>query len=816
MHKGIMKLCLPIVTILFLLAGEVSYAAVNPNEVVAPRAPVLAAPSTVGGAADDKKKQEDRVQKKKKECDDLNTAREAKCTAATGNIRFESDAAGRYQCLDKKLPPQARLRVHVPGAGEPKCVSQSEATAMTGNPACSNERGTTNTSDPATCVNPTFEVTTAFLAAGLSAQTVQGAGIRCFQERTTQVGGRPVRSYFICGDPEDQKKFQNLTRQASLVPVASSEIEPGTAGVREPVAVATTEKPKPIPVASDVIRREPVAADVVRSDRPVAADTIRVDRPVAGDTIRRDQPVASTDVPYTTPRRETVPFDASPTRQQPTGVQTGRQDDFNNQPRRQPQYNEPIAQSAQSKSSSWLSSWLSPKQESQQQPVIVVNNNQPQPWFVAEMKRMEDARARAEAERKLLAEKMRSEKESKTKTQKDNEKKLVKTTISTKKSETDKDEKDEREKSQALFLKALMDAPSLEEVAKQYEEEQKKEEEKYKQQEQGKVVIAQKQTTGGTDKKTEPSNVEQEEQEQKYTRPLPLKRSTQAYSDVTPSEDTQVKNVPRPKSSLVSMLDNEAIRKGIPAPRIEDMPLPEKIAFTRTSYTVIVPTVRTTIKTIMRAYQKETNLSQLERDRHAAQLMALSEQLAGSAYGADYDTTQVLNDAARATELTAFMVAEYAESKVIENSLYAIFSTLTPLTKSQPVALTPPSGSVNEWSEQHFALIKYKIETAMEDTQNQKARDLYMRALSLVKSAELYKDSDQQYWNSSADIKEAVRTLSLATALDRASRASEIQESDKSPEQKIAEEKAKARAAILNDKGAEKGIWGSFLNMLGL
>jgi hypothetical protein len=472
---------------------------------------------------------------------------------------------------------------------------------------------------------------------------------------------------------------------------------------------------------------------------------------------------------------------------------------------------------------SWLSSWLSPRQESQapQQAPVVINNNNAQPWFIAEMKRMEDARLKAELEKKQIADTLKREAEAKQKAEK--EKKLAKNTSATKLSKTQKntDESVSDIDPQTTFLKALMDAPSLEEVAKQYEEEQQKEREAYANEQTKTTTIAQRPapTQPSAEVKETKVVIEEKIEQRQRVAQQTQRRVQPTYSDIAPfTQDAQnakgENNVPQ-KSSLVSMLDQEAIKKGIPAPRIQEIPLPEKIAFTRTSYTVVVPTIRQTIKTIMRAYEKG-ELSQLERDRHATQLVALSEQLAGSAYGADFDTTQVLNDAARATELTAFMIAEHADNKAISDSLYGVFATLTPLTKSEPVALTPPTGSLKEWSEQHFALIKYKIETAMEDTQSEKAKELYSKALSLVKSAELYKDSDQQYWNSSADIKEAVRTLSLATALDRASKEPATLEDTQTQEQKSAVQKAKTREALLKDKGQEKGIWGSFLNMLGL
>lgn len=804
----------------FLLGGTLALAAVNPTENITggstlPK-PVL--PTTTTGGADDKKKNDDKVEKKKKECDAATTARGKKCTGATGNIRFESDPHGRYQCIDKKLPPEARLRVHVPGNGEPKCISQHEASTMTGNPACSNERGSTSTADPATCVNPTFEVTTAFLASGLSADRVRGAGIRCFQERTTQENGRSVRTYFICGDPEDQKKFQNLTRQAAVVGSTAVDASPIPDDKRTPIGgqQVVEEKPRPV-IGNQAVEQVKPAIGNQQVTTPVAVGNQTVGPvrtgPLVGQQVvtedrSRSTPVGSSAVVTGAgatptryePIRNSVPFDTSPQRQT-TGVQPGNLSYIT---QKQSEY---IPKNQNSKISTVIQNYFSSSSQQQQQQQTLIINNAPQPWFIAEMKRMEEARAKAEAEKKLLAEKMKKEKEEKEKLEKD--KKIAKGSSSTHEPDTKKTEKVKDEPTaEDSFLKALMEAPSIEEIAEQYQEEQRREQEQYVQEQTTEVTLQQSKKKG---LEVKAKDVDEQESvrvvAQKKDRP-----QSDPYSDAKTVPATTLRP-PLEKSSLIAMLDEQAIKKGIPAPLVTPMPLPEKISFTRTSYTVTVPVVRQTIKTIMRAYQRPGELTQLERDRHASQLMSISEQLAGSAYGADYDTTQVLNDTARASELTAFMVAEHADNTAIVDSLHTIFATLTPLTKSDPVALTPPTGSVYEWSEQHFALIKYKIETAMEDTRNDKARELYARALSLVRSAELYKESDQQYWNSSADIKDAVRTLSLATALDRASRAGDQEVTE---EQRLAEQKAKTREALLKDKGQEKGIWSSFLNMLGL
>jgi hypothetical protein len=260
----------------------------------------------------------------------------------------------------------------------------------------------------------------------------------------------------------------------------------------------------------------------------------------------------------------------------------------------------------------------------------------------------------------------------------------------------------------------------------------------------------------------------------------------------------------------MALLDEHALKKGIPAPQSEPMPLPEKITFTRTSYTVVVPPIRNVIKSLMRQYQGTAEFTQLERDKHTAQLIAASEQLSGAAYTADYDTSQVLNDAARAAELAAFMIAEHSDAKTVSESLRSIFVTLTPLTQKELVALKTPTGTVAEWSEQHFTLIKYKIESALERAENPKARELYQKALSHVNTAELYRKSDQKYWNSSADMKEAIRTIGLAAALERSYQAD-------TQEGKEAVQKQQAKEAILKTKSAaEKSLWGSFLNLLGM
>jgi hypothetical protein len=779
----------------------------------------------------------------------------------------------------RKLAPKHGLTPYISNTGETKCRTEQDVAKEAGNPACANEGGSANVEDPRTCVGGL----SAPFVADISREELESIrrekGIQCllYMEPvrppnpsiraaspqysasvilTQGAGGAAIKGGNAAAE-NSRTRFRFCKEDQGALQGGIQDHIQRVSYTGEPIAtVRPAAAEQAVATVKPVVPEKPIAL-VKPSEAPIASvkpnsEAVAAVRPVTGRGVMREafDPVArpgevpvdrtpsfvarGESNPYTAPTAQAPaapaaqvapvqqPYQTGQQQQQPTGVQTGRaqrdtqsqQRDYSSAPR--------VAQTT-SQRESWLSSWLSPKQESQapQQAPVVINNNNAQPWFIAEMKRMEDARLKAELEKKQLADKLKREADEKQKAEK--EKKLAKNTSATKQSKAQKDAEDETTEidPQTTFLKALMDAPSLEEVAQQYEEEQQKEREAYAKEQTKTTTIAQRTTQAepSAEVKETKLTIEQKLEQKSRTAQQTPRRVQPAYTDVVPfTQDTQNaedKNNAPQKSSLVSMLDQEAIKKGIPAPRIQEIPLPEKIAFTRTSYTVVVPTIRQTIKTIMRAYEKG-ELSQLERDRHATQLVALSEQLAGSAYGADFDTTQVLNDAARATELTAFMIAEHADNKAISDSLYGVFATLTPLTKSEPVALTPPSGSLKEWSEQHFALIKYKIETAMEDTQSEKAKELYSKALSLVKSAELYKDSDQQYWNSSADIKEAVRTLSLATALDRASKEPAVLEDSQAQEQKSAAAKAKTREALLKDKGQEKGIWGSFLNMLGL
>ena len=751
-------------------------------------------------------------------------------TGPSAGANMSRSVNGRtYECEKGKLKSASGLTPRPNGQGGFECITEREVADRTGNPACANLSGSTNPADPNTCVAGLRPIPT---GASLTLAEVQKmkerTGIRCMlfkgklvenQKKSRFSDITPERQIAattgdkaeleVCGD--DAHKLQGST---------AAQAAPDPKPLATTAAAAPKPDPKPLATTTAAPTRpdtQPLATTNAATAVPAKPDP----RPLATTTAAQQPFVpANQQGPVQQPSQQIPsqqPYQTG--NQQPTGVQTGRpqQEGGQRQQRDTTPVSAPVrvAQSTPQRES-WISSWLSPKQqESQAQQPIIINNNNAQPWFIAEMKRMEDARLKVEIEKKQLADKLRREAEEKKKTE--NEKKLAKETSSSKQSKTEKVGAEATDVDpQATFLKALMDAPSIEDIAKQYAEEQKKEAQDYAE-ERTKTVAAPKALPTQQVVKIEQPTIAQGRNPQPALS-TSQKRPQQAYTDIAPFVEKTEQNITVPtgvmKSSLVSMLDEEAIKKGIPAPRIEEMPLPEKIAFTRTSYTVVVPNIRQTIKTILRADQKG-DLTQLERDRHAAQLVALSEQLAGSAYGADYDTTQVLNDAASATELTAFMIAEHADNKAVSDSLYGIFATLTPLTKSEPVALTPPSGSLKEWSEQHFALIKYKIETAMEDTDNEKAKELYTRALSLVKSAELYKDSDQQYWNSSADIKEAVRTLSLATALDRASRTESTTDATETNQQK-ATVKAQTREALLKDKGSEKGIWSSFLNMLGL
>ncbi|MFZ2707065.1 MAG: hypothetical protein WAY88_02975 [Minisyncoccia bacterium] len=328
-------------------------------------------------------------------------------------------------------------------------------------------------------------------------------------------------------------------------------------------------------------------------------------------------------------------------------------------------------------------------------------------------------------------------------------------------------EKEEAETEQSRLLKAILNAPSIEEVM-----------------ERGGYDY-QKVVNDSAKKVTEIKNVapdkKSEEQEKVPDEVLTVKK-TPPQQKIAPAEpilataDPKLNKPPvvEPEGSERTVLQNLfaqeiqnpdfALSKNNLAQNSQRRVTSEK---PETVLQIAYTQLQSAIKKIPTAPKQD--LSRAERDTLASQLLSLSEYLSGNTFGADPTTAETMNTVSRQLELAATDMAGNTPPATLLNSLKVAYGELSleqaALKKSTYAGPEPKKFS--DWTPAYFEAYKKEVADALDASKNPTAIKLYRDALSRLNTAELFKKSNQTYWNSEADLAEAKTKISLAGALER-------------------------------------------------
>jgi hypothetical protein len=812
-------------------------------------------------------KKDDVATKKKKECDAKESVREKKCAAAGKGSKQEKDEDGSYTCKDGKVVGSDKLTLSTSkkdskdGKEKAGCVTEGQATKDTKSPACSNEPGARDTTDPNTCKLGTTKM---LAVPGMSKARAEKAGIKCYSESSEkQSDGSTLVFVTVCNDPEDQKRLRGLTQTASLTGIVTSDatvadvppetkkpvrvaalsgmtandatataadVKQAPAAVKQtPVATIASRESTELPVqaktvtpgiltsvraAADttpVVGRETGAATttpISTQQQAISSTSIRAGdyaTTIAGQTISASQ--AQTRAPFDTgaqpidssgqPRTQRTPFVAYADRQPPQVQSAG----YSPSPQVQRQQATPSLFDR-------ITSFLSPLRSSSEPAIVPPPPQQPvQPWFVKEVaQRQKDE----ELQKQQLLQLQRAEKGLGVKGQTSDANKGAATKGATTAAASTSTPDDP----EALLLSALLRGPSIEDAVKKYEADggqDKKAPDTQKSTDQkttttsvpaveGKTLagddLKKEQLVSAKDTKKAPLDDVQAKQVSRYT-------DISVSQKVTNNESEKVAS----KSALLTLLDEKAQKNGAGVQSAQPV-LPAKITYSSdAAYQQQIADFKAGVKQVMKQYTTDMPLLPMERDMNASKLAALAEEVGGLGASIDQAHAEALYTIARQLELGAFQVAEGQDQKEIYATLQYAFVSLGSLAQAPAATLSKPPESVTKWSDAHFTTIKEKITTAMEHTKNDKARALYQDALSHVDTAALFKGSNQEYWSSTKDMKEALKSLSLATALDRADSDAVAVEQQK--------QKEETRKKLLDTKTEDKSLWSNLLNLLG-
>ncbi len=711
----------------------------------------------------------------------------------------------RYICSAGKISQSDMTTTHSVG-GKVDCATETQVAKETGNPACANLVGGKVTEDKNYCRWGTRELP---LAGGMTSADVEDlkkkTKIKCAELRDVQTSSKIInyktlsaqaataatipkqkKVLVICAEDQgDLQKYQE-GRSATLQTISTAQPEKT---IPEKAVVGSVQTP------TNTANNAPIANKPLAGTVPTSPQVQQPGKQVVGAVGTPSQSVPSvTNTAPTTPKQE--PFvttnPGTPATQQPTPTQGTQQQTVPQAPIAQqaPVQQAPIAQVAPvtqpgktpdtqnpnkyaynsnlsnyapanptgtapkaytpSSSTSFFDTLFNRQPEPTQKSTPIIQNiyvaqNYPQNLLNGQLPQ------------KSTPEKI---------TPKDTTKKIdapVKLDSTTK----PLPEKEEAETEQSRLLKAILNAPSIEEVM-----------------ERGGYDY-QKVVNDSAKKVTEIKNVapdkKSEEQEKVPDEVLTVKK-TPPQQKIAPAQpilataDPKLNKPPvvEPEGSERTVLQNLfaqeiqnpdfALSKNNLAQNSQRRVTSEK---PETVLQIAYTQLQSAIKKIPTAPKQD--LSRAERDTLASQLLSLSEYLSGNTFGADPTTAETMNTVSRQLELAATDMAGNTPPATLLNSLKVAYGELSleqaALKKSTYAGPEPKKFS--DWTPAYFEAYKKEVADALDASKNPTAIKLYRDALSRLNTAELFKKSNQTYWNSEADLAEAKTKISLAGALER-------------------------------------------------